>query len=685
MAQGMKLKGSLQRKLILSISGVLIVLLAGFGLVITQTISDLTRQKTEAQVAELIKLKAEEIKGFFVERARVPQTVLTDPRITNWLSDYDERGKDLTGDNTYQSITESFEKVVSSDPTIKSIFVGSANTYEYLYDKGRVGVDTSGPDAGDPDKGYFTNKRPWWHQAVKKDGLYLTSPQVDATDKTISSVLQMTLYNENGEFVGVGGVDILITTIADLVDQIEYQGRGKAFLLNEQQQLVYFPTKDIDLELNTQLDDLDSIYSGKQSAKTSGFDQAAEAMSRQNAGEGLELTWKGDDYQLFYVPIYSENPDIDWTLAILVPNQLVEGPIAEARWFSFGTLIAIIIALTIITYVISLKIFKPVKEIARAMENVAHGDGDLTRRLKVESDDEVGAVAREFNRFVDRIQELIAHAYQSSDDVDQSVRRVSATVSDLNNEVLGEQQKIKQIGSSVAELNRTSETINQYAQDATGAANEMSESMQVVSQNSTKTQQVIGDVSTSITSATEAVVNLNEDVAEITSVLEVITSIAEQTNLLALNAAIEAARAGEQGRGFAVVADEVRTLANRTQQSTDHIRSTVEKLQSGATQVREAMQRTDSMSNQGEQQVELVLQAITEINVAVDRMKQMNDSISGASSEQQSLTKSISESLDSVHLLTEQMVSHSGSMEQDFHRLNDISSELKSTVKRFKV
>ncbi|EKE87536.1 methyl-accepting chemotaxis protein [Idiomarina xiamenensis] len=682
----MRLTGSLQRKLIISISGVLVVLLALAGYLVTQQLSTLTREKTEAQVYESIRLKAETIKGFFAERARIPLTLFQQPRIRRWLVDYQQRGKNLDDDVGYQDMIATFQAVSSADPTLKSVFVGSANTYEYFYEQGRVGVDSSGPHAGDPKHGYFTNQRPWWQEAIDAGQLYLTSPQVDATDGTVSTVLQMPIYDDEQRLLGVGGVDILISTIADLIDGIDYQGQGQAFLVNEQQQLVYFPSDRVELALNSPLRSLDQVFNqAVKDQQTQGFAELAKQIKTSDTGHGWPLTLRGKDYRVFYVPVASSTPDIQWTLGILVPAALIEGPIAQARWYSLLTIVLIIAVLTLTSYWISRNIFRPVKAIAEAMQDVAQGEGDLTRRLQVNSNDEVGAMARAFNRFADKIQALVQQAYSSSVAVNEAAERVSETVSTLNREVNYEQQQIRDISDAVSAMHGSAAAINEYGAQTTQAISEATEAMQVVSDNSTQTQGLIENVSSDISQITEAVNQLNKDVAEIGSVLEVINSIAEQTNLLALNAAIEAARAGEQGRGFAVVADEVRELATRTQRSTDNIRSTVEQLRHSAGQVKSSMQRTDELSDKGVQQVQQVLAAITDINQAVAQVKDVNEQIASATAQQQQQANTVRDKLDGVHQLTEQAVQHASTMQQDFEQLNSVSTELKITVKRFKV
>ncbi|NVJ51606.1 MAG: methyl-accepting chemotaxis protein [Gammaproteobacteria bacterium] len=676
----MQARGSLQRKLILSVSGALAVLLAIAGYFVTAQIAAQTEAHVESEAASLLEVKAQEVTSFFTERARVPLTFFNNPAVLEWLDNHRSRGANLDNDPSYQAMLQAFREIVSADPTIKSIFVGSAQTYEYFYEQGRVGVATEGADAGDASKGYFTNKRPWWQQALAQDRLYLTSPQVDATDKTVSSVLQMTVYHKSGRLAGVAGVDILITTVADLMAKIRFQDQGRAFLINEQQEIVYFPSDANSLELNQPLAEIDQAFSA-----TQGFSELARAISQSPRGRDHLVTLDGIEYRVFYVPVRAEVPYINWTLGVLIPQAVISEPIEQAVWFSVSVIVLIIVALSLITWLISLKIVHPVKAIADAMSDIAHGDGDLTRRLTIVSNDEVGDVAREFNRFVDRIQALISEATDNSEKVSQTADRVSDAASKLNQEVVQERGQMDKVAASVSQMMSVSHSIGQHVNEANSVVEKVSDSVNIVSQNSLNTQRVIAEVSHSISKAREAAQALNDDVGEIGAVLDVIKNIAEQTNLLALNAAIEAARAGEQGRGFAVVADEVRVLATRTQESTDHIQKTIEKLQSGAAQVKSSMEQSDEMSDEGVQQVEQVLAAIEQINSAVTQVNQVNRTISDATLEQDQIATTIDNNLSAIHRLTELMVEHSGAMDNDSNQLNALSSELQKIVHQFKI
>ncbi|MEE4246877.1 MAG: methyl-accepting chemotaxis protein [Kangiellaceae bacterium] len=676
----MQFSGSLQRKLIFSISGLMTLFLLVAGYLVAEKIVQLTEQKAQAEIADEIHLRAEEVKGFFVERSRVPLVALTDPMVLSWLSDHAERGSAIENDPIYQSINQRFKQIVSSDDTIKSIFMGSAKTFEYFYELGRVGVAENGPEAGDVSKGYFTDKRPWWHEAIQRNKLYITSPQVDATDNTVSSVIQMPIYNSQRQFIGVGGVDILITTVSDVINGITYNGEGKAFLLNEQQQVVTFDSGAVKLELNQPIASFDQVFSN-----SSGFSELQAAIASSPQGIDNHVLLGGEGFRVFYVPINSEQPQMNWTLGLLLPEHLINDSVVHAQTLSVAVVLIMLGALASLTFFVSKRMVDPIKRIANTMAEIADGDGDLTQRLDYASNDELGEMAAQFNRFVEKIQSTVQHTTDSVASVHNVSAAISSTTDILNQEVTQEQQQLDRVSASVIDMVNISNTIKSATDEANTAIGSVNESLNVVEQTSTQTQSLIADVAHSIAQATDASQVLNLDVQEIGTVLDVIKSIAEQTNLLALNAAIEAARAGEQGRGFAVVADEVRVLATKTQESTESIQQTVEKLKAGADKVTRAMEKSNAMSVEGEQQVSHVLSAVTAISAAVEQSVTVNKTIVSSTSEQQSIAQAIEASLDAIQRLAQLMVENSSSMSDNSQQLSLISTELDKTIKQFKV
>ncbi len=671
---------SLKAKLIISIAGSLSLLLIATGIWQARTYTSNVQSKISAEITELISIKAEEVKSFFVERGRVSTVFLSDPRVVNWLKQHNVRGSELSNDEQYQQIHSAFNTIVDADSTIKSIFFGSAKTFEYFYEQGRVGVALSGDEAGDVTKGYFTNKRPWWHEAVAKNKLYLTSPQVDATDKTVSSVLQMPIKTKSNELLGIGGVDILIGTVGELVNEIRYQNQGAGFLLNENQQVVYFAGDNGKLELNQNLSEFDSVYS-----ESSGFNELSRLLQRNQKLAGHSVTWNSKEYLVFSVPVNSQVPDFSWTLGLLIPIEVVSTPAIQAMFWAIGIIFAIVIAVTMITIFVARQITNPIVSVANSMEEIAQGEGDLTKRLKVDSNDEVGELASQFNQFIDKIQVLIKHASTASDRVVDTADRVSSTASELNQEMIHEQSQMQTVAHSVSSMKEASQDIDQLTSQAVEVVDNVSKSVQLVSENSKKTQTVISEISKAIENATRSVMNLNSDVEQIGAVLDVIKTIAEQTNLLALNAAIEAARAGEQGRGFAVVADEVRVLATRTQESTNHIQQTVEKLQSGAKEAQLAMELSNTVSSKGVDQMNTVMSEIDSIHNSMRQVSQLNFNISESTSQQNKVSSEVEHSLESINRLIQKMVEHAGLMDADSHTLNDIASELLEIVRQFKV
>ena len=339
----------------------------------------------------------------------------------------------------------------------------------------------------------------------------------------------------------------------------------------------------------------------------------------------------------------------------------------------------------IVAFVISRMVTVPLNDTVAALQQAAQGDGDLSRRLEVKSNDELGHLAQAFNRFSEKLQALMLEVTQCSTQLitsaDEMNRVVVSTESDI--QVQGEQ--IDQIASAVTSM---AQKIQDVAHHTTQAA----ELAEQTYQNSQEGKKVVNEslqssqsVASNVDQAAQVINELEADVASIGGVLDVIRGIAEQTNLLALNAAIEAARAGEQGRGFAVVADEVRTLASRTQDSTEEIQDMIHRLQNGSQQAVAVMNDGRHKASEGLEQARLAGESLEKIGTAAESMLGMNRQISNASTEQEQTASQVSHNVTTINQLSAQTVSSSAVLAQNGARVNELALQLQNLMKQFKV
>ncbi len=339
----------------------------------------------------------------------------------------------------------------------------------------------------------------------------------------------------------------------------------------------------------------------------------------------------------------------------------------------------------IVAFVISRMVTVPLNDTVAALQQAAQGDGDLSRRLEVKSNDELDHLAQAFNRFSEKLQALMLEVTQCSTQLitsaDEMNRVVVSTESDI--QVQGEQ--IDQIASAVTSM---AQKIQDVAHHTTQAA----ELAEQTYQNSQEGKKVVNEslqssqsVASNVDQAAQVINELEADVASIGGVLDVIRGIAEQTNLLALNAAIEAARAGEQGRGFAVVADEVRTLASRTQDSTEEIQDMIHRLQNGSQQAVAVMNDGRHKASEGLEQARLAGESLEKIGTAAESMLGMNRQISNASTEQEQTASQVSHNVTTINQLSAQTVSSSAVLAQNGARVNELALQLQNLMKQFKV
>ncbi|MFA0000457.1 methyl-accepting chemotaxis protein [Vibrio sp. 10N.261.46.A3] len=294
---------------------------------------------------------------------------------------------------------------------------------------------------------------------------------------------------------------------------------------------------------------------------------------------------------------------------------------------------------------------EPLFSMKRYFELLNAGDGDLTTRLSKKSNDEVGELVVLFNIFIDKLHGIIGKGIEISQELSLSINKSDVVLRDGRNNSLNEQASIEQIATASTELSSTAKDVATHAQQAERAAIEANEVVQSGRDALESAIEITEKISISILD-TQEVVNLLRDYSEqISSVVDVIDNISEQTNLLALNAAIEAARAGEQGRGFAVVADEVRALAGKTQKSTVDIQNIIEQLQEQSKQADESMERNVELMNLTRSTSDDLAKSFHSISDKVSGISEVNAIVATASEEQSAVTNDISKQLEHMSFL----------------------------------
>ena len=452
-------------------------------------------------------------------------------------------------------LVENLAQNIAQAPDNAEVFMGQpAVTSSFLTaylgrTDGRFSVR---PDSPMP-AGYDPRTRPWYKDGMNASGAILTEPYIDlTTNKMVIGILSSVSRD-----IGVVGGDLALDGLVQIINSLNFGGMGYAFLVNDQGKILVHPDHALVMK------SLADVFPGQTPRLTQ---------------ELSEVDVDGNARLLSFTPVKGL-PNANWYIGLSVDKA---DAYAMLSTFRTSAVIATVVAVVIIIALLGLLIralMQPLHTMTRAMEDIAEGEGDLTKRLRIHNHDEFGILGNAFNRFVERIHSSIREVSSATEQVNEvALRVISASNSSMTNS--DEQaNRTNSVAAAINELGAAAQEIAgnaaQASQHASSARLLAEEGQQVVEQNIA----AMNRLSDLIVTSSEHIETLNSKTVNIGQILEVITSISQQTNLLALNAAIEAARAGEQGRGFAVVADEVRQLAGRTSTATDEIAAVVQQNQ----------------------------------------------------------------------------------------------------------
>ncbi|AMK29639.1 methyl-accepting chemotaxis protein [Pseudomonas mosselii] len=615
-------------KILLAASLIVILAFSLFTLYNDYLQRNAIREDLENYLAEMGESTSTNIRNLFEGRIKLVENVAQN------IAQYPQNTGTLLGQN---ALTSSFQTIYLGQPD---------------------GTFTVRPDTKMPD-GYDPRVRPWYKDGLNANGTILTEPYIDmATNELVISIISTASRS-----VGVVGGDLALDGLVQIINSLNFGGMGYAFLVNDQGKILVHPDKNLVMK---SLSDL--------------FPQNTPRLSSNLT----EVTLNGETRLLTFTPVKGL-PSANWYIGLSVDKDKAFSMLSTFRTSAvIATLVAVVIIIALLGLLIRV-LMQPLHTMTRAMSNIAEGEGDLTRRLEIHNHDEFGILGSAFNRFVERIHGSIREVSSATEQVNEvALRVISASNSSMSNS--DEQSNrtnsvaaaINQLGAAAQEIAGNAAQASQHASSARLLAEE---GQQVVQRNI----DAMNRLSDLIVTSSEHIETLNNKTVNIGQILEVITSISQQTNLLALNAAIEAARAGEAGRGFAVVADEVRNLAHRTQESAQQVQTMIEELQVGA---RESVDTMGQSQRHSQDSMEIANQAGERLGSVTQRIGEidgMNQSVATATEEQTAVVDSINMDINEINMLNQEGVENLQATLRACSDLEQQAGRLKQLVGSFRI
>ncbi|EJM46895.1 methyl-accepting chemotaxis protein [Pseudomonas sp. GM33] len=638
---------SIQWQLILSMGTALLVSILIVVGIYTLVVNRLAQSYlVEQALPSSIEAMRNDIERILVQPLTAAKDIASNSMVRDWLAG----GEDSAQAGTF---TTYLEGIRAEHKAFTALIVGTA-TNHYFTEKGQDRtLSRSNP------------KDAWFYAFL--DSNQPRTLNIDNDTATGELALFIDLKVEQaGKVVGVAGLGLSMKELSELIHNFSFGERGKVYLVRSDGLIQVHP---------------EAQFSGKRTLTEQIGATAAQTLMSQKAATSSGFQRDGEDFLALSLPLR----DLGWSLVAEVPQSQIYAEARRAMWMSSGIGLAVAIVCLLLVVLLARGLVRPIRQVTAALVAIGSGGGDLTQRLDASRADELGDLARGFNRFLDSQRDMIGEVLTTSERLRTAVGQVARVVDNTAERSGRQQEMTDMVATAVHEMGLTVQDIAQNAGNAAFAS-------QTARDEALQAREVVGgsirhieSMSREIGVAATAVAELAHQVASIDQVLAVIRGISEQTNLLALNAAIEAARAGDMGRGFAVVADEVRTLARRTQSSTDEIQQMIGSLKQGAENAVSSMHSGQAATGTGVESSQRTGTSLTAITGQVERISDMNHQVATATEEQSAVTEEINRNVQGISDLARATAGEVRACREDCQTLQRLADDLARQMGGFKL